>query len=94
MCDILWKILEILTILQFVYICFVLEGTYVDLLIWWFEDNWLLRLGPIDIQMKFNVIMDLLKQHKLNKFSPMKMWSTAVSFKACNFWTKSAIFVK
>ena len=52
------------------YFCFELEGTYVNLLIWWFEDNWLLRLGAIVIQMKFDVIMDLLKRRKLNKFSP------------------------
>ena len=53
------------------YFCFELKGTlYVNLLIWWFEDNWLLRLGAIVIQMKFDVIMDLLKRHKLNKFSP------------------------
>ena len=52
------------------YFCFELEGTYVNLLIWWFEDNWLLCLGAIVIQMKFNVIMDLLKRRKLNKFSP------------------------
>ena len=37
---------------------------------WWFEGNWLLRLGAIVIQMKFDVIMDLLKRRKLNKFSP------------------------
>ena len=48
------------------YFCFELEGTYVNLLIWWFEDNWLLRLGAIVIQMKFDVIMDLLKRRKLN----------------------------
>ena len=59
-CDILWKILKILTLLQLVYFCFELEGTYVNLLIWWFEDNWLLHLGAIVIQMKFDVIMDLL----------------------------------
>ena len=52
------------------YFCFELEGTYVNLLIWWFEDNWSLRLGAIAIQMKFDVIMDLLKRRKLNKFSP------------------------
>ena len=52
------------------YFCFELEGTYVNLLIWWFEDNWLLRLGATVIQMKFDVIMDLLKRRKLNKFSP------------------------
>ena len=50
--------------------CFELEGTYVNLLIWWFEGNWLLRLGAIVIQTKFDVIMDLLKWLKLNKFSP------------------------
>ena len=48
----------------------MLKGTYVNLLIWWFEDNWLLRLGAIVIQMNFDVIMDLLKRRKLNKFSP------------------------
>ena len=46
--------------MQLVYFCFELEGTYVNLLIWWFEDNLLLRLGAIVIQMKFDVIMDLL----------------------------------
>ena len=70
MCDTLWNILKILTILWLVYICFELEGTYVNLLIWWFEDNWLLRLGAIVIQMKFDVIMDLLKRRKLNRFTP------------------------
>ena len=50
--------------------CFELEGKYVNLFIWWFEDNWLLHLGAIVIQMKFDVIMDLLKRRKLNKFSP------------------------
>ena len=59
-CDILWKILKILTLLQLIYFLFELEGTYVNLLIWWFEDNWLFRLGAIVIQMKFDVIMDLL----------------------------------
>ena len=52
------------------YFCFELEETYVNLLIWWFEDNWLLRLWAIVIQMKFDLIMDLLKWRKLNKFSP------------------------
>ena len=52
------------------YFCFELEGTYVNLLVCWFEDNWLLCLGAIVIQMKFDVIMDLLKQRKLNKFTP------------------------
>ena len=52
------------------YFCFELEGTYINLLIWWFEDNWLLRLGAIVIEMKFSVIMDLLKRRKLSKFSP------------------------
>ena len=51
------------------YVCFKLEGTYVNLLIWWFEDNWLLHLGAIVIQMKFDVIMDLLKRRKLNRFT-------------------------
>ena len=46
--------------MQLVYFWFELEWTYVNLLIWWFEDNWLLRLGAIVIQMKFDVIMDLL----------------------------------
>ena len=32
------------------YFSFELEGTYVNVLIWWFEDNWLLRLGAIVIQ--------------------------------------------
>ena len=50
--------------------CFELEGTYVNLLIWWFENNWLLRLWAIIIQIKFDVIMDLLKRRKLNKFAP------------------------
>ena len=59
-CDILLKILKILTLLQSVYFCFELKGTYVNLLIWWFEDNWSLHLGTIVIQMKFDVIMDLL----------------------------------
>ena len=36
------------------YFCFELEGTYVNLLIWWFEDNWSLRLGAIVIQIKNN----------------------------------------
>ena len=58
--DISWKIFKILTLLQLVCFCFDLEGTYVNLLIWWFEDNWLLRLRDIVIQMKFDVIMDLL----------------------------------
>ena len=39
-------------------------------MIWWFEDNRLLRLGAIVIQMKFDVIMDLLKRRKLNRFIP------------------------
>ena len=51
------------------YFCFELEGTYVNLLIWWFVENWLLRLGAIVIQMKFDQIMDLLKRCKLNKFN-------------------------
>ena len=51
---------NILTLLQLVYFCFELEGTYVNLLIWWFENDWLLPLGAIVIQMKFDVIMDLL----------------------------------
>ena len=42
----------------------------VNLLIWWFEDNWLLRLGAIVIQMKFDVIMKLLKRRKLNRLTP------------------------
>ena len=70
MCDILWKIFKILTILQLVYFCFELEGTYVNLLIWWFEHNWLLRLAAIVIQMKFDASMDLLKRGKLNRFTP------------------------
>ena len=48
-------------LLHLVYFCFELEETYVNLLIWRFGDNWLLRLGAIVIQMKFDVIMDLLK---------------------------------
>ena len=52
------------------YFYFEVQGTYVNLLIWWFEDNWLLRPGAIVIQMKFNVIIDLLKRRKLNMFSP------------------------
>ena len=52
------------------YFYFELEGTYVNLLIWWFENNWLLRLAAIVIQMKFDVIMDLLKRRKLNTFTP------------------------
>ena len=48
------------------HFCFELEDTYVNLLIWWFEDNWLLRLGAIVIQMKFNVITNILKGRKLN----------------------------
>ena len=51
------------------YFCFDIEGTYVNLLIWWFEDNWLLRLGAIVNQMEFDVIMDLLKRRKLNRFT-------------------------
>ena len=47
-----------------------LEGTYVSLMIWLLEDNWLLRLGAIVIQMKFDVFMDLLKWRKLNRFTP------------------------
>ena len=70
MYDILWKILKILTILQLTYFCFELEGKYVNLLIWWFEDNWLLRLGAFVIQTEFDVIMDLIKQCKLNRFTP------------------------
>ena len=31
----------------------------------WFEDNWLLHLGAIVIQMRFHVIIDVLKLHKL-----------------------------
>ena len=34
------------------------------------SQNYLLRLGAIVIQMKFDVIMDLLKRRKLKKFSP------------------------
>ena len=52
------------------YFCFELEGTYVNLLIWWFEDSWLLRLGAIAIQMKFDVIMDLLRRANWIKFNP------------------------
>ena len=48
----------------------VLEGIYVNLLIWWFGDNWLLCLGAIAIQMKFDVIMDLLKWRKISRFTP------------------------
>ena len=41
-----------------------------NLMIWWFEDNnWLLRLAAIVIQMKFDVIMDLLKRRKLNRLT-------------------------
>ena len=29
------------------YLCFEIEGTYVDFSICWFEDNWLLPLGTI-----------------------------------------------
>ena len=70
MCDILWKILKILTILQLVLFHFEIEGTYVNLLIWWFEDNRSLRLWAIVIQMKFYVIMDLLKRRELIRFTP------------------------
>ena len=70
MCDILWKMLKILTISWLVYFCFELEETNINLLIWWFEDNWMLRLGAIVIQIKFDVIMDLLKRRKLNWFTP------------------------
>ena len=35
-------------------VCFELEGTYVNLLIYSFEDSWLLILGDIVIQMKFD----------------------------------------
>ena len=60
-CDILWKISKkILTLLKLVYFCFELERTYVNLLVWWFENDWLLRLGAIVTQMKFDVIMELL----------------------------------
>ena len=51
------------------YFIYELKGTYVNLLIWWFQDNWLLRLGAIVIQMKFDVIMDLLKRLKLSRFT-------------------------
>ena len=70
MCDILWKILKILTTSKLVYFCFEMKGTYVNLLIWWSEDNWLLRLGAVVIQMKFDVIMDLLERRKLNRLTP------------------------
>ena len=52
------------------YFGFELRRAYVDLLVWWFEDNWLLHLGAIVIQMKFDVIMNLLKRRKLNGFTP------------------------
>ena len=64
------KYLKYLPSYNWCILCFELEGTDVNLLIWWFEDNWLLRLGAIVIQMKFDVFMDLLKRRKLNKFSP------------------------
>ena len=78
------------------YFYFELEGTYVNLLVWWFEHNWLLRQVAIVIQIKFDLIMDLLKRRNLNRFTPddyitVKMWNTKVSLKACNFWTTSAI---
>ena len=62
------------------YFSFQLEGTYVNLLIWWFEDNWLLHLGAIVIQIKFDVIMDLLKWCRKGSLLMIKCYDENVKY--------------
>ena len=48
------------------------EGTYVNLLIRviWRHVDCCVYIGAIVIQIKFDVIMDLLKRRKLKRFTP------------------------